>query len=111
MGTQRLTVAQAIVGHLIAQTTELGDGTTAQLFPGIYGIFGHGNVTCLGHALEEHRDELPTWRGQNEQGMALAEIQVPRLSAIRRPRRRSAPERPTWSPLQALRTRIASRCC
>tara|TARA_B110000305_G_scaffold202612_1_gene231064 strand:+ start:963 stop:2825 length:1863 start_codon:yes stop_codon:yes gene_type:complete len=72
MGTQRLTVAQAIVGHLIAQTTELGDGTTAQLFPGIYGIFGHGNVTCLGHALEEHRDELPTWRGQNEQGMALA---------------------------------------
>ncbi len=72
MGTQRLTVAQAIVGHLIAQTTELGDGTTTQLFPGVYGIFGHGNVTCLGHALEERKDELPTWRGQNEQGMALA---------------------------------------
>ena len=72
MGTQRLTVAQAIVGHLIAQTTELGNGDTAQLFPGVYGIFGHGNVTCLGHALEERRTELPTWRGQNEQGMALA---------------------------------------
>lgn len=72
MGTQRLTVAQAIVGHLIAQTTELGDGSTAPLFPGVYGIFGHGNVTCLGHALEERKDELPTWRGQNEQGMALA---------------------------------------
>ena len=72
MGTQRLTVAQAIVAHLIAQTTELGDGSTASLFPGVYGIFGHGNVTCLGHALEERRDELPTWRGQNEQGMALA---------------------------------------
>ena len=23
------------------------------LFPGVYGIFGHGNVTCLGHALRE----------------------------------------------------------
>jgi 3D-(3,5/4)-trihydroxycyclohexane-1,2-dione acylhydrolase (decyclizing) len=67
-----MTVAQAIVGHLIAQTTELGDGTTARLFPGVYGIFGHGNVTCLGHALQERMDELPTWRGQNEQGMALA---------------------------------------
>lgn len=72
MATQRLTVAQAIVAHLIAQTTELGNGTTASLFPGVYGIFGHGNVTCLGHALEERRNELPTWRGQNEQGMALA---------------------------------------
>ncbi|MGZ0228891.1 MAG: 3D-(3,5/4)-trihydroxycyclohexane-1,2-dione acylhydrolase (decyclizing) [Acidimicrobiales bacterium] len=72
MGTQRLTVAQAIVAHLIAQTTELGDGSTSSLFPGVYGIFGHGNVTCLGHALEERQGELPTWRGQSEQGMALA---------------------------------------
>ena len=72
MATQRLTVAQAIVAHLIAQTSELGDGTIAPLFPGIYGIFGHGNVTCLGHALEERKDEFPTWRGQSEQGMALA---------------------------------------
>ena len=38
----------------------------------MFAIFGHGNVTCLGHALEQHQDELPTWRGQNEQGMALA---------------------------------------
>ena len=72
MGTQRITVAQAIVGHLVAQSTELGDGSTAPLFPGVFGIFGHGNVTCLGHALEERKDVLPTWRGQNEQGMALA---------------------------------------
>ena len=57
---------------MIAQTTELGDATTAPLFPGVFGIFGHGNVTCLGHTLEERKDELPTWRGQNEQGMALA---------------------------------------
>ena len=40
----------------------------------MFAIFGHGNVTCLGQALEEVRDELPTWRGQNEQGMALAAV-------------------------------------
>ena len=72
MDTIRLTTAQAIVRWLMAQRTVLEDGTDAPLFPGVFGIFGHGNVTCLGHALEEVRDEFPTWRGQNEQGMALA---------------------------------------
>ena len=71
MQTVRLTTAEAIVRYLIAQKA-LIDGDTVPLFPGVYAIFGHGNVTCLGHSLEEHRDELPTWRGQNEQGMALA---------------------------------------
>jgi 3D-(3,5/4)-trihydroxycyclohexane-1,2-dione acylhydrolase (decyclizing) len=42
------------------------------LFPGVFAIFGHGNVTSLGHSLEQHRDEIPVWRGQNEQGMGLA---------------------------------------
>ncbi len=71
--TTKLTTAQAIVRYLIAQRTVI-DGEEAPLFPGVYAIFGHGNVTCLGHALEEARDELPTWRGQNEQGMALAAV-------------------------------------
>jgi len=69
--TLRLTTAEAIVRYLIAQRT-LVDGKNVPLFPGVYGIFGHGNVTSLGHSLEMHRDELPVWRGQNEQGMALA---------------------------------------
>lgn len=73
METIRLTVAQAIVRFLIAQRTDL-DGTEAPLFPGVFAIFGHGNVTCLGEALEGARDELPTWRGQNEQTMAMAAI-------------------------------------
>lgn len=73
MRHERMTVADAIVRHLIAQKTEI-DGRVEPLFPGVYAIFGHGNVTCLGHALERHRDELPTWRGQNEQGMALAAV-------------------------------------
>lgn len=69
----RLTAAQALVRYLIAQRTEI-DGAEVPLFPGVYAIFGHGNVTSLGHALEEARNELPTWRGQNEQGMALAAV-------------------------------------
>jgi 3D-(3,5/4)-trihydroxycyclohexane-1,2-dione acylhydrolase (decyclizing) len=69
----QLTTAQAIVKYLIAQRTVV-DGVDLPLFPGVYAIFGHGNVTCLGHALEEVKDELPTWRGQNEQGMALAAV-------------------------------------
>ena len=44
------------------------------LCPGVFAIFGHGNVTCLGPALDAAGDELPTWRGQNEQGMALAAV-------------------------------------
>ncbi|HJP73151.1 MAG TPA: 3D-(3,5/4)-trihydroxycyclohexane-1,2-dione acylhydrolase (decyclizing) [Pseudonocardiaceae bacterium] len=70
----RLTTAQAIVRWLIAQRTELFDGTEAPLFPAVFAIFGHGNVLGMGSALAEHRDELPVWRGHNEQGMALAAV-------------------------------------
>jgi len=71
--TVRLTVAEAIVRYLIAQRIVI-DGEEVPLFPGVLGIFGHGNVVSLGHALETHRDELPVWRGQNEQGMGLAAV-------------------------------------
>src|SRR5918992_3694949 len=73
METIRLTVAQAIVRFLIAQRTEIA-GTEAPLFPGVFAIFGHGNVTCLGEALHAAGDRLPTWRGQNEQTMAMAAV-------------------------------------
>lgn len=100
--TIRLTTAEAIVRYLIAQRTEphaelhgavLGDATIDDARPdagsgharrdlvgaeplvaGVFAIFGHGNVTCLGPALHDAGDALPTWRGQNEQGMALAAI-------------------------------------
>lgn len=73
MNTVRLTTAQAIVRFLVAQHT-IVDGREAPLFPGVFAIFGHGNVTGLGFALDEARDELPTLRGQNEQSMALAAV-------------------------------------
>src|ERR1017187_817491 len=71
--TVRLTMADAIVHWLIAQRTVI-DEQEVPLFPGVFAIFGHGNVTCLGHALQQAGEALPTWRGQNEQGMALAAV-------------------------------------
>jgi 3D-(3,5/4)-trihydroxycyclohexane-1,2-dione acylhydrolase (decyclizing) len=71
--TVRLTMAQALVRYLCNQFTEI-DGERVSLFAGVFGIFGHGNVTCLSEALEAVQDTLPTWRGQNEQSMALAAI-------------------------------------
>lgn len=71
--TVRLTMAQALVRYLCNQFTEI-DGERVPLFAGVFAIFGHGNVTCLSEALEEVQDTLPTWRGQNEQSMALAAI-------------------------------------
>ena len=83
------------------------DGAEAPLFPGVFAIFGHGNVTGLGLALQAAQDELPTWRGQNEQGMALAaDRPTRRRCAAGRSwsrRRRSAPAPPTWSPPPAWR--------
>ena len=71
--TIRLTMAQALVRYLCNQFTEV-DGDRVPLFAGVFAIFGHGNVTCLSEALEAVQDDLPTWRGQNEQSMALAAI-------------------------------------
>lgn len=73
MQTIRLTMAQALVKWLISQRIMI-NGHEQPLFPGVFAIFGHGNVTCLSEALEAVQDELPTWRGQNEQSMALAAI-------------------------------------
>ncbi|MEO6083395.1 MAG: 3D-(3,5/4)-trihydroxycyclohexane-1,2-dione acylhydrolase (decyclizing) [Umezawaea sp.] len=72
----KLTTAQALVRWMLAQRTELFDGSEAPLFPGVFAIFGHGNVLGLGNALEEVREELPVWRGHNEQGMALAAVGI-----------------------------------
>jgi 3D-(3,5/4)-trihydroxycyclohexane-1,2-dione acylhydrolase (decyclizing) len=69
----RLTMAQALVRYLCSQRIVIG-AQEQPLFAGVFGIFGHGNVTCLSEALEAVQDVLPTWRGQNEQSMALAAI-------------------------------------
>ena len=73
MKTIKMTLAQALVRYLVQQKI-LIEGQEAPLFPGVFAIFGHGNVTCLGEALERVQEQMPTWRGQNEQSMALAAI-------------------------------------
>ena len=69
--TIRLTTAQAIIRYLNAQFIEI-DGERTRLCGGGFGIFGHGNVTCLGEALYGVQDTLPLYRGQNEQSMGFA---------------------------------------
>jgi 3D-(3,5/4)-trihydroxycyclohexane-1,2-dione acylhydrolase (decyclizing) len=69
--TIKLTVAQAIIRYLTAQYIEI-DGEKTRVCGGGFGIFGHGNVTCLGEALYENQEALPLYRGQNEQGMGFA---------------------------------------
>ena len=68
-----LTCAQALFRYLIAQKT-LINGRKEPLFPGAFGIYGHGNVACIGQAMEEFQDELPGYRGHHEQNMALTGI-------------------------------------
>ncbi len=78
--TVRLTTAQALVRWMSVQRSQLLDGTEVPLFAGVFAIFGHGNVLGLGTALQEAGDALPTWRGQNEQGMALAAVAYARAT-------------------------------
>ncbi len=70
-GTIRLTTAQAIIKYLANQYIVI-EGQEHRVCGGGFGIFGHGNVTCLGEALYDARAELPLYRGQNEQGMGFA---------------------------------------
>ena len=67
-GTERLTMAQALVRFLAAQHSER-DGVRQQLFGGMFGIFGHGNVAGVAQALDQMRDRLPYYQCRNEQAM------------------------------------------
>lgn len=77
--TIRLTMAQAIVHFMKAQKTVI-DGETLPIFGGVWAIFGHGNVAGMGEALYQVREELPTYRAHNEQGMAHAAVAYAKAS-------------------------------
>ena len=81
--TIRLTMAQAVAKFLTRQKTVI-DGETVPIFGGVFAIFGHGNVAGFGEALYGVRDELPTFRAHNEQGMANAAIAFAKASFRRR---------------------------
>src|ERR1700677_1595001 len=68
--TVRLTAAQATIAYLKNQYSER-DGKEYQFFGGCLGIFGHGNVTGMGQALEQDPG-LPYYLFRNEQAMVHA---------------------------------------
>ena len=70
MGTIRLTAAQALVRFLAVQHVER-DGRTVPFFAGVWGIFGHGNVSGIGQALQEF-PQLRFYFARNEQAMVHA---------------------------------------
>jgi 3D-(3,5/4)-trihydroxycyclohexane-1,2-dione acylhydrolase (decyclizing) len=69
MKTIRTTPAAAIVRFLQAQYVRR-DGVEHRLINGVAGIFGHGNVTGFGQAIEEFGGKgLPFYQAKNEQAM------------------------------------------
>ena len=73
MKTLRLTCSHALIKYIVAQKIII-DGKKMPLFAGAFGIYGHGNVACIGQAMEEFQDQLPGYRGHHEQNMALTGI-------------------------------------
>ncbi|MEU1662158.1 3D-(3,5/4)-trihydroxycyclohexane-1,2-dione acylhydrolase (decyclizing) [Streptomyces sparsogenes] len=75
--TVRLTTAQALVRFLANQYSER-DGQEQRLIPGVWGIFGHGNVAGIGQALLQaavtEEADLPYYLARNEQGMVHASV-------------------------------------
>jgi len=71
MRTVRLTMSQALLRFLAAQTVER-DGASHRFFTGCFGILGHGNVAGLGQALQERPDLLTFYPARNEQAMVHA---------------------------------------
>ena len=67
MKTERITMAQALLKFLDNQYLEF-DGVEYKFIKGIFGIFGHGNCTGLGQALDQAPDSLPFYQVMNEQG-------------------------------------------
>jgi 3D-(3,5/4)-trihydroxycyclohexane-1,2-dione acylhydrolase (decyclizing) len=60
-------MAQAVVAYLQNQYS-LRDGKEHRFIPGIFGIFGHGNVAGIGQALEQDQG-LKYYFSRNEQAM------------------------------------------
>lgn len=65
--TERLTMAQALVRYLLEQYVER-DGVRQRFFAGCFGIFGHGNVSGMGQALQQY-PALRYYQTRNEQAM------------------------------------------
>lgn len=65
--TVRLTMAQALIKYLTKQYVER-DGQRNPFIAGCFGIFGHGNVSGVGQALQQF-PEMRFYQSRNEQSM------------------------------------------
>ena len=91
------------------------DGVRGPLFPGVFAIFGHGNVTCLGHGARAGR-ATSCRRGvaRTSRAWRWPRSRTRRPCAAARswwPRRPSAPARRTWSRRRVWRWPTVCRCC
>lgn len=72
MATRKMTVSQAVVEFLAHQYTVDGD-YRERTIPGMFGIFGHGNVAGIAQALKQYSveqpDLMPYFQARNEQAM------------------------------------------
>lgn len=82
MQTRRMTVGQALVEFLSRQWTVDGD-IRERTVPGMFGIFGHGNVAGLGQALQQYNLEqpelMPYHQARNEQAMVHQAVGFARM--------------------------------
>ena len=62
---------QVLVKYLQIQFSKY-DGEQQRFIQGIWGIFGHGNVSGMSQALVEYGQEAPYHRPTNEQSMIYA---------------------------------------
>ncbi|MGI6879024.1 3D-(3,5/4)-trihydroxycyclohexane-1,2-dione acylhydrolase (decyclizing) [Microbacterium sp. gxy059] len=80
--TTRMTVSQALIAFLANQWTVDGD-VRERTIPGVFGIFGHGNVAGVGQALkqlgETHPDLMPYHQARNEQAMVHQAVGYARM--------------------------------
>ncbi|MBA3263490.1 MAG: 3D-(3,5/4)-trihydroxycyclohexane-1,2-dione acylhydrolase (decyclizing) [Thermoleophilaceae bacterium] len=78
----RVTAGQGVVRYLTSQWSER-DGSRRRAVPGIFGIFGHGNVCGVGPALEEEAGHgLSFHQPKSEQAMVHAAIGYARASNL-----------------------------
>ncbi|MGW9114478.1 3D-(3,5/4)-trihydroxycyclohexane-1,2-dione acylhydrolase (decyclizing) [Microbacterium sp. NPDC055683] len=80
--TTRMTVSQALVEFLARQWTVDGD-VRERTIPGVFGIFGHGNVAGVGQALKQiHHEQpglMPYYQARNEQAMVHQSVGYARM--------------------------------
>jgi 3D-(3,5/4)-trihydroxycyclohexane-1,2-dione acylhydrolase (decyclizing) len=73
MSTKRLTMAQALILYLTQQHVRR-DGRENSFFAGAWGIFGHGNVSGIGQALQQYAGLMRYHQSRNEQAQVHAAV-------------------------------------